>query len=87
MEAIIDKWAKSITKFDPRIDNVFSVQSRVKDETTFEEKIFRKNYIQEWKVTDDMAENQKYIKLHLTDLIGIRINCYYAENEERYNYL
>lgn len=88
LEAIIDKWVKSITKFDPRIDNVFSVQSRVKDETTFEEKIFRKNYIQEWEVTDDMAVNQKYIKLHLTDLIGIRINCYFAENEERlYNQL
>lgn len=41
----IIEWIESADKIDNRIDNVFSVQSRVKGISSFEEKLYRKNYI------------------------------------------
>ncbi len=85
---LIKAWVESLEQIDPRIVNVFSVQSRVKEEDTFEEKIFRKNYIRDWDVSESKEENQHLIKLQLTDLIGIRINCFFASHESRlYNEL
>lgn len=83
LKRIITDWVNSIDRIDPRIGNVFSIQSRVKDKHTFGEKLFRKNYIQDWNVYDDIVKNQQFIKLHLTDLIGVRVNCYFAHNESR----
>lgn len=83
IEDEIKKWIESADKFDDRIDNVFNVQSRVKSISSFEEKLYRKNYIKTWEVSDVKEENQKYIMHNLTDLIGIRVNCYFAEYEER----
>lgn len=34
---------------------------------------------------EDIVESQKLIKSHLTDLIGIRIDCYFMKTE-RYLY-
>lgn len=79
----ITEWIESADKIDNRIDNVFSVQSRVKGISSFEEKLYRKNYINTWEVSEDKKQNQKCIKHNLTDLIGIRVNCYFAEYEER----
>ena len=83
IEDEIKKWIESADKIDDRIDNVFNVQSRVKSISSFEEKLYRKNYIKTWEVSDDKKQNQEYIKHNLTDLIGIRVNCYFAEYEER----
>lgn len=79
----VKAWVESLERIDPRIGNVFSVQSRIKDAETFEEKLFRKNYIHDWNVTDDINENQRLIKISLTDLVGIRINCFFAHHEPR----
>lgn len=77
----VKAWVESLDRIDSRITNVFSVQSRIKDADTFEEKLFRKNYIQDWDITDNKDENQHIIKISLTDLIGIRINCFFAHHE------
>lgn len=86
VNAIIEQWVGSFERFDKRIDNVFSVQGRVKEAETFDEKLFRKNYIWSWDVTDSIVENQETIRQNLPDLIGIRVNCYFAVNEDRLYY-
>lgn len=83
INAIIEQWVGSFDRFDQRIDNVFSVQGRVKEAETFAEKLFRKNYIWSWDVTDNIEENQETIRRNLPDLIGVRVNCYFAANEVR----
>lgn len=80
---VIENLLGTLDRFDSRIDNVFSIQARVKGETNFEEKLYRKNYIREWAVTDNIEENKALIRKELTDLIGVRVNCYFVENEEK----
>ena len=67
IEKAIKAWIESAAKFDERIDNVFSIQSRVKGILNFKEKLYRKNYIKTWNVSDNKEENQEYIKYNLTD--------------------
>lgn len=74
-------WASQMDPLDSRIHNIYSIESRVKDNKTFEEKLYRKNYIKEWDVSDDIKENQKLIMQTLTDLIGLRVNCHFVEHE------
>lgn len=83
LEKSIDSWANGMDNINSRINNVYSVESRVKDVESFVEKLFRKNYIRDWDVFDDIAENQRYIKHELTDLIGIRVNCYFEDYEKK----
>ena len=84
----VSSWIKGMEELDPRISNVYSIESRIKGEKTFEEKLFRKDYIHDWDVYEDKIENQKYIMRNLTDLIGLRINCFFVEYEKRfYDYL
>lgn len=78
-----EEFAKKIGRFCERIDNIFSFEARVKTADSFEEKIYRKNYIDKWKINSDKKVNQNMIKHNLTDIIGIRINCYYYQFEER----
>ena len=75
-------WVDKMEQLDERIKNVYSIESRVKGIATFEEKLDRKNYIYEWTVSDDTRENQQFIKRELTDLIGLRINCHFANYEK-----
>ena len=82
IKKIIEEHAKGLKRECSRIDNVFSIESRVKDISSFEEKLYRKNYITKWTVYDDIASNQSVIQKELTDIIGIRINCYFAQYEE-----
>lgn len=81
LEAWLKDWARQLQPFDPRISNVASVESRVKSEKTFEEKLYRKDYIKEWEVTDDKNANQALIMRTLTDLIGLRVNCHFLVHE------
>ena len=88
LEVWLEEWMKGMPQLDNRIGNVFSVESRVKGVHTFEEKLFRKNYIQTWDVYSDKQENQAYIKRKLTDLIGLRVNCHFVAYESLiYDYL
>lgn len=81
LEVWLGEWAGQLPPFDLRIDNVASVESRVKGEKTFEEKLYRKDYIKEWEVTDDKIANQALIMRSLTDLIGLRVNCHFFDHE------
>lgn len=84
----LEEWMKGMPPLDTRIGNVFSIEARVKGLRTFEEKVYRKNYIQTWDVFTDKAENQAYITRTLTDLIGLRVNCHFVAYESYiYDYL
>ena len=85
LEFIVKEFANKIEPINKRIGNVFSVESRVKSSRSFEEKLFRKDYIHRWNVTDDLSENRNLICSTLTDIIGIRVNCYF-ENFEKIIY-
>lgn len=87
LKAWLEEWIGGMRKLDPRISNVFSIESRVKGEKTFEEKLYRKNYINDWDVFNNIEENQALIMHELTDLIGLRINCHFVIYEkEIYDY-
>ncbi|MEQ7178065.1 hypothetical protein [Enterococcus thailandicus] len=59
-----------------------NLESRVKSRESFLEKIKRKDYINEWELTSDKEEIQKFIESHLPDLIGYRINCFFYKDEK-----
>ena len=69
------------SKFKPEQRLFESVESRKKSEESFLEKIYRKDYIHTWIVSDDLQINTKLIAKNLTDLLGYRINCYFLEDE------
>lgn len=58
-----------------------NLESRIKSDSSFKEKIRRKDYINSWKITDNKNEIQKTISSNLTDLIGFRINCFFIKDE------
>ena len=62
-----------------------SLESRVKSEQSFEEKIVRKGYIHRWHVFGSPSELQKEISANLSDLIGFRITCLF-QRDEKYIY-
>lgn len=79
----IKAYAESIARITPRIDNVFSIEARVKKDFSFEEKLYRKNYIHEWDIPESKEDIQRFISKTLTDVIGIRVNCYFYEFEKQ----
>ena len=60
----------------------FSVESRAKTLESFKEKIQRKNYLVTWVCDDTKEEVQAFIRGNLPDLIGVRINCYFWNQEK-----
>lgn len=78
-----EEFAREIGRFCERIDNIFSFEARVKTADSFEEKIYRKNYIDKWEIDSDKKANQNMIKHELTDIIGIRVHCYFYQFEDR----
>lgn len=63
-------------------------ESRIKSVKSFNEKILRKNYVEDWPVTEDLEENKATILKELPDLIGFRINCFFMPDENAiYEYL
>lgn len=56
-------------------------ESRIKGCDSFHEKIFRKGYVQSWRVTDDRDTNKELITKELPDLIGFRITCFFLDAE------
>ena len=62
-----EEFAKKIGRFCERIDNIFSFEARVKTADSFEEKIYRKNYIDKWEIIKDNIEKvAEYKKISLT---------------------
>lgn len=59
-----------------------NVESRIKTPESFQEKIYRKDYVLRWETTSDKAANQRLIAENLPDLIGFRINCFFCDHEE-----
>ncbi len=64
-----------------------NIESRIKGEDSFKEKIYRKDYIEKWDVSQNKQDNQNLIALHLPDLLGFRINCFFWQDEEKIYYL
>lgn len=58
--------------------------SRIKSNTSFKEKIARKNYLKDWGLNEDsnLEDCKKAIREKLSDLIGIRVNCFFKDDEE-----
>lgn len=73
---------KDLPKAHEHMNNVFAVESRVKTPDSLLEKVRRKDYLNVWAISEDMSENQKLIKQHLTDLIGVRVDCYFMDLEK-----
>lgn len=57
-----------------KYDNILNITSRVKTATSLKEKIFRNNFYLKYKTPEDLIEN-------LSDLLGIRIECRFIEDE------
>lgn len=64
-----------------------NLESRIKGYDSFAEKIYRKGYVQSWKVTDDKDSNKELITKQLPDLIGFRITCFFLDAEPSIYYL
>ena len=65
-----------------------SPESRIKSKVSFEEKINRKDYINQWNVNDSKETLQDIILKNLPDLIGFRVTCYFMDDEQViYDYL
>ena len=59
-----------------------NLESRIKGEDSFREKMHRREYLKKWEVTDDVKHNINLIAKNLTDLIGFRLTCFFLEDEE-----
>lgn len=59
-------------------------EARVKGAKSLKEKIIRKKYYEEWTLTEDLQfDDCKNLSLNkLPDLIGLRINCYFFDDEK-----
>lgn len=60
----------------------YSPESRIKSTVSFEEKVYRKDYINKWSLDGDEEQTQDEILKKLPDLIGFRITCYFMDDEE-----
>lgn len=59
-----------------------SPESRIKSKMSFEEKIYRKDYINKWSLSGNNKDIQNEILHGLPDLIGFRITCFFMDDEE-----
>lgn len=59
-----------------------NIESRPKSLDSFREKLYRKDYIKTWIITDNLASNQRVIATQLPDLLGFRINCFFWQDEK-----
>lgn len=57
------------------LDNILNISSRVKSSMSLKEKIFRNNFYLKYDSPGELIEN-------LSDLIGVRIECRFIEDEE-----
>lgn len=65
-----------------------NIEARIKSVQSLQEKLYRKDYIKKWNVSEDTKENQRLIVQNFPDLIGFRITCFFWQDEEKiYNIL
>lgn len=57
------------------LDNILNISSRVKSSMSLKEKIFRNNFYLKYDSPEELVES-------LSDLIGVRIECRFIEDEE-----
>ena len=83
IEKKINRFIEDIKKeFQPEQKIFDSVESRKKSKESFLEKIYRKDYIHTWEISDNLQSNTDLIAKNLPDLLGYRINCYFYEDEK-----
>lgn len=70
-----------VDKLEPSQKIFRSPESRIKSDVSFEEKIYRKDYIHKWEFGADKESIQHEILANLPDLIGFRITCYFIDDE------
>ena len=95
-EHILDKLKKIIEHQIPEIKKKTTAKlvldetsSRIKSISSFKEKLARKNYLKKWNLNDhsSQVDCKKAIREKLSDLIGIRVNCFFKDDEIAiYNY-
>lgn len=73
------KYAKEDLKDTQKLLDIPEI--RIKDEDSFKDKIIRNNYVNEWPISQDKNKNIDVIKKYLDDLIQVRINCYFFDDE------
>lgn len=73
------KYLKKRLKEEQRIYE--NIESRIKGIDSFREKLYRKDYIKNWTVSDKIQYNKDTISKELPDLIGFRINCFFWQDE------
>lgn len=84
IEEKLNSFIRNVKKqFQPEQRILDSVESRKKSKESFLEKIYRKDYIHTWAVSDDEQRNSDLIAKNLPDLLGYRINCYFYEDESK----
>ena len=74
------EWLSTKLTSDQKIFH--SPESRIKSKLSFAEKLYRKDYINKWKLDGDKKSLQLEILKKLPDLIGFRITCYFMDDEE-----
>lgn len=84
IEEKLNSFIKDVKKqFQPEQRIFDNVESRKKSKESFLEKIYRKDYIHTWAVSDNAQRNADLIAKNLPDLLGYRINCYFYEDEKK----
>lgn len=83
IEKELSKFVENYKVNNPYVMMFESMESRIKSKDSFSEKLDRKGYLGEWRLSDDMLSNQKYIMDNLPDLIGYRISCYFVDDEKK----
>ena len=90
-EMVLDKLKKIIELQIQEIKQLKNIElildetsSRIKSIISFKEKIARKNYLKDWGLNDDssLEDCKEVIREKLSDLIGIRVNCFFKDEEE-----
>lgn len=71
-----------ISELTPSQKIFHSPESRIKSKISFEEKIYRKDYINKWLLNGSISDLQNEILHNLSDLIGFRITCFFMDDEE-----
>ena len=84
IEKKLNSFIEDVKKqFQPEQRILDSVESRKKSKESFLEKIYRKDYIYTWEISDNPQNNIDLIAKNLPDLLGYRINCYFYEDESK----
>ena len=83
IENEIKSFIKSFKKDNLNIKVSDAIESRIKSRKSLEEKLERKNYINIWNIDENPNHHSELLATKLPDLIGLRINCYFKDDESK----